>query len=155
MSTQERPPPVKETRPTHHALGNQFHGTTATLQEGDVIGAPSATGEKTGWGGGISSPDHTYATTSLDDARKWAETRSALTARYNADSYPVAVYAVEPVDHSDVEYDPNFPDTNTDEHPSGIRMRSTSGFRVISNVTKHTTNPYDVGTTGASPDTDV
>lgn len=123
------------------ALGNQFHGTTEHLRVGQEIRGPSHTGVRSGWeSDGIdSSHEHGYATGSASEAVNWAIQRSGHEADMDeyGDDYHEAkprVYAVEPVDHDDVEYDPNYevPHEGSDE---ALNTRSKRGYRVVGDVT--------------------
>jgi hypothetical protein len=134
-------PKTSDPASAHRALGNQFHGTDALLQEGDVITGASQVGKDSIYGS-LSSASHAYATSHPADAERWASRQANTGSKKRVSGTPY-VYAVEPIgydepnaEHSDVEYDPNFSQEADPDYAPGLRLRSSRGWVVVRNVTK-------------------
>lgn len=107
---------------SHRALGNQFHGTSHEIPVGDVIRPGARTGGASMVGG--ERKTHAYAVDDIRVANSWS----------NISGGARKVYAVEPVDSNDVDFDPNMHD-ETPEEGDPKSLRSEAGWRVVDDVT--------------------
>lgn len=115
---------------SHRALGPQFfHGTTATLRPGDVVGSKSALGLRVE-SHSANDPEYAYATDDHLEAMRYARQKSPGGIK------EWHVYTVEPVE--DHEPDPNYAGA---EGPRSWRSRS--GYRVTGDVSQSTWKEFD------------